>query len=72
MSSVAGVGGSLVRARPATVKRFKFKVPPLKLQKNIGQKLERLEAIRELLQKSLINLSDLDKSFQDLLYRENE
>ena len=47
MSTVAGVGGSLLRARPATVARLEIYLPRLKQQKIIASILDKAEEIKE-------------------------
>lgn len=46
MSTVAGMGGSLVRARPAAVAEIKIPLPPLEEQKRIAGILDRAEGLR--------------------------
>ena len=46
MNTVAGVGGSLVRARPENVGRIKVSLPPLPEQKRIADILDKADAIR--------------------------
>ncbi|RXZ00943.1 restriction endonuclease subunit S [Fictibacillus sp. S7] len=41
-SNVSGVGGSLTRARPKEVEKFPIPLPPIKEQKRIADKVERL------------------------------
>ncbi|KEZ47167.1 restriction endonuclease subunit S [Metabacillus indicus] len=41
-SNVSGVGGSLTRARPKEVELYPIAIPPLKEQKRIADKIERL------------------------------
>lgn len=41
-SNVSGVGGSLTRARPKEVETYPIAVPPIKEQKRIADKVERL------------------------------
>lgn len=45
MNTVAGVGGSLVRARPAGVERIEIPLPPLEEQKRIATILDKADAI---------------------------
>ena len=46
MNTVAGVGGSLLRARPAFVAQIQIPLPPLPEQKRIADILDRADAIR--------------------------
>ena len=57
MNTTAGVGGSLVRARPAQVEGIKIPLPPLKEQKRIAAILDKADAIRRKRQQA-IKLAD--------------
>ena len=57
MNTVAGVGGSLVRARPAEVERIEIPLPPLAEQKRIAAVLDKADAIRRKRQQA-IQLAD--------------
>jgi type I restriction enzyme S subunit len=46
MNTVAGVGGSLVRARPENVGRIEIPLPPLSEQKRIADILDKADSIR--------------------------
>lgn len=46
MNTVAGVGGSLLRARPAFVAKIEFPLPPLSEQKRIAAILDKADSIR--------------------------
>jgi type I restriction enzyme S subunit len=46
MNTVAGVGGSLPRARPAHVAKIAIPLPPLAEQRRIAEVLDRAEALR--------------------------
>jgi len=47
MRTVSGVGGSLLRARPAEVEKIKIPLPPLEEQKRIAEILDKADAIRK-------------------------
>jgi len=57
MNTVAGVGGSLVRARPAGVELIEIPLPPLTEQKRIAAILDKADAIRRKRQQA-IQLAD--------------
>ena len=57
MNTVAGVGGSLVRARPAFVEKIEIPLPPLDEQKRIAAILDKADAIRRKRQQA-IQLAD--------------
>ncbi|OOE65570.1 hypothetical protein BZG20_11890 [Salinivibrio sp. IB868] len=57
MNTVAGVGGSLVRARPAFVEKIQVPLPPLEEQKRIAAILDKADAIRQK-RKQAIDLAD--------------
>lgn len=57
MNTVAGVGGSLVRARPAFVEKIEIPLPPLDEQKRIAAMLDKADAIRQK-RKQAIALAD--------------
>ena len=57
MNTVAGVGGSLVRARPAEVERIQIPLPPLPEQKRIAAILDKADQLRQKRQQA-INLAD--------------
>ncbi|MGY6275103.1 restriction endonuclease subunit S [Methylomonas sp. MgM2] len=57
MNTTAGVGGSLVRARPAEVERIEIPLPPLPEQKRIAAILDKADAIRRKRQQA-IQLAD--------------
>lgn len=46
MNTVAGVGGSLLRARPEFVKKIRVPLPPLEEQRRIADVLDRAEELR--------------------------
>lgn len=57
METVAGVGGSLVRARPSAVERIKIPIPPLTEQKRIAAILDKADSLRRKNQQA-IQLAD--------------
>ncbi|MFC7292419.1 restriction endonuclease subunit S [Hirschia litorea] len=67
MNTVAGVGGSLVRARPAAVAEFDIPVPPLEEQRRIAAILDKADAIRRK-REQVITLTDdlLRSTFLDM------
>ena len=62
MGTVAGVGGSLLRARPEAVKLIKIPLPPLPEQRRIAGILDQADALRRLRRQSLSRLSDLGQA----------
>lgn len=62
MNTVAGVGGSLLRARPAHVAKIKIPLPPLPEQKRIAEILDRAEALRAKRRAALALLDELTQS----------
>lgn len=67
MNTVAGVGGSLVRARPAHVAKIQIPLPPLADQRRIAEVLDRAEALRAKRRAALAQLDSLTQSlFLDL------
>ncbi len=62
MSTVSGVGGSLLRARPAFVEKIKIPLPPLEEQKRIAEILDRAEALRAKRRASLAQLDELTQA----------
>ena len=67
MNTVAGVGGSLVRARPSHVAKIKIPLPPLAEQRRIAEVLDRAEALRAKRRAALAQLDALTQSlFLDL------
>jgi type I restriction enzyme, S subunit len=67
MNTVAGVGGSLLRARPEHVGKIKIPLPPLVEQRRIAEVLDRAEALRAKRRAALAQLDTLTQSiFLDL------
>ena len=67
MNTVAGVGGSLLRARPAHVAKIAIPLPPLAEQRRIAEVLDRAEALRGKRRAALAQLDSLTQSlFLDL------
>lgn len=62
MNTVAGVGGSLVRARPAAVEKIKIPHPPLNEQKRIAAILDKADAIRRKRQQAIVLTDQLLRS----------
>ena len=62
MSTVPGVGGSLLRARPAHVARIKIPLPPLREQRRIAEILDRADALRAKRRAALAQLDTLTQS----------
>ncbi|MGG2940004.1 restriction endonuclease subunit S [Heyndrickxia faecalis] len=77
-SNVSGVGGSLTRARPKEVETYPIAVPPIKEQKRIADKVERLlskiDEAKRLIEEAketfeLRRAAILDKAFRGELTR---
>lgn len=67
MRTVSGVGGSLLRARPAEVYKIPVPIPPLEEQKHIARILDAADALRAKRRESLAQLDALLQStFLDL------
>jgi type I restriction enzyme S subunit len=62
MNTVAGVGGSLMRARPAHVAKIHVPLPPLPEQRRIAEVLDRTEALRAKRRAALAQLDTLTQS----------
>lgn len=62
MSTVSGVGGSLLRARPAHVARVKIPLPPLPEQRRIAEILDKADALRAKRRAALAELDTLTQS----------
>lgn len=62
MSTVSGVGGSLLRARPAEVAKIKIPVPPLAEQRRIAAILDKADALRAKRREAIAKLDQLLQS----------
>ena len=62
MSTVSGVGGSLLRARPAHVARIEIPLPPLPEQRRIAVILDKADALRAKRRAALAQLDTLTQS----------
>lgn len=62
MGTVAGVGGSLLRARPEAVKQIRIALPPLPEQQRIAAILDQADALCRLRRQSLSRLSNLGQA----------
>jgi len=62
MNTVAGVGGSLLRARPAFVAKIEIPLPPLPEQKRIADILDKADALRRKRQEAETHFDTLLKS----------
>lgn len=62
MSTVAGVGGSLLRARPAEVAKIKIPLPPLPEQRRIAAILDKADALRAKRREAIAKLDQLLQS----------
>lgn len=62
MSTVSGVGGSLLRARPSYVANISVPLPPLPEQRRIAEVLDRAEALRAKRRAALAQLDNLTQA----------
>lgn len=62
MATVSGVGGSLLRARPAEVAKIKIPLPPLEEQRRIAAILDKAEALRAKRREAIAKLNQLLQS----------
>ncbi len=62
MQTVAGVGGSLLRARPDGVKEISLYLPPLEEQRRIAAILDQADALRKARRRAITRLNDLSQS----------
>jgi type I restriction enzyme, S subunit len=63
MSTVAGVGGSLLRARPAHVAAIEVPLPPISEQRRIAAILDHADALRAKRRACLLRSDELRESF---------
>ena len=62
MNTVAGVGGSLLRARPSYVAGIQIALPPLPEQRRIAEILDKVDALRAKRRAALVQLDILTQS----------
>lgn len=62
MATVSGVGGSLLRARPAEVAKIKVPLPPLAEQRRIASILDKADALRAKRRETIAKLDQLLQS----------
>lgn len=62
MSTITGVGGSLLRARPSEVNKIAIPLPPLATQKHIARVLEQADQLRKQAQQMESELNQLAQS----------
>ena len=62
MRTVSGVGGSLLRARPAEVAKIKIPIPPLSEQRRIAAILDKADALRAKRREAIAKLDQLLQS----------
>ena len=59
IQTVAGVGGSLLRARPEGIREIEIPLPPLDEQKRIAAILDQVDTLRRLRQRAIDRLNEL-------------
>jgi type I restriction enzyme, S subunit len=62
MATVSGVGGSLLRARPAEVAKIKIPLPPMEEQRRIAAILDKADALRAKRREAISKLDQLLQS----------
>lgn len=62
MATVAGVGGSLLRARPAAVADLTVPLPPIEEQRRLGAILDHADALQQRLKRRVEELSSLESA----------
>lgn len=62
MATVSGIGGSLLRARPAVVAKIEIPLPAIEEQRRIADILDRADALRAKRREALAHLDDLTES----------
>lgn len=62
MQTVSGIGGSLLRARPAEVAKIKAYLPPIQEQKHIASILDKADSLRRKRQESIRLTDELIRS----------
>lgn len=62
MATVSGVGGSLLRARPAEVAKIKIPLPPISEQRRIAAILDKADALRAKRREAIAKLDQLLQS----------
>jgi len=65
MATVSGVGGSLLRARPAQVAKIKLALPMLSKQRRFAALAERIDGQRRAMQVELDSMTTLFASLQN-------
>ena len=62
MATVAGVGGSLLRARPAHVAEITIRLPPLDEQRRIAAILGQADGLQEIERRAILRMDELQRS----------